>query len=546
MKAAHATPNKRLFPILAVFALALVAFFSLTLATSAQSVPSKSQSNDKPVSKGPLATATPALDSKGKPLTDPNGGPTPTAVGTICVLFDTGFESGTLHPYDSVVATCVPGNCGWFVTALSPYTGQYSAFAPEGNNISDQLLVRDHGIGVYYQGEFAFWHSYDFENGGGTYYDGGVLEGSTNGGATWFDLGPNITYNGYNGTISSCCSNPLAGHLAWVGSSGGYINSRVNITPFAGQVLSIRFRLVTDSSIAGNGWHIDQIYYVTFCGNSTYTPVPSNTPTSTNTPTWTNTATPANTPTWTNTPTNTPTGQPTNTPIATATSVACSIEFADVPYGSTYYPFVHCLACRGIISGYQCGSPAEPCNGNNDPYFRPGGPVTRGQLAKIVSQSAGFTDPPSGQTFEDVPPASSIYTYVERLASRSVMGGYPCGGPNEPCGPNNLPYFRPAGGATRGQLTKIVSNAAGFTGNPPSTYTFTDVPVGSTFHIYVESLLANRPGVIGGYQCGGPAEPCDSESRPYFRPTNGLTRGQTSKINSNTFFPNCESRSAAK
>jgi hypothetical protein len=138
-------------------------------------------------------------------------------------------------------------------------------------------------------------------------------------------------------------------------------------------------------------------------------------------------------------------------------------------------------------------------------------------------------------------PGSTFYEYVESLSSRGVMAGYPCGQINsEPCvEPENRPYFRPDTNATRGQLTKIVSNAAGFSDPAPTTYTFTDVPVGSTFHIYVERLLANRPGVMEGYPCGGPGEPCDSEGRPYFRPNNPLTRGQASKIVANTFFPGC-------
>jgi hypothetical protein len=64
-----------------------------------------------------------------------------------------------------------------------------------------------------------------------------------------------------------------------------------------------------------------------------------------------------------------------------------------------------------------------------------------------------------GQTFEDVPPGSVFYTYTERLASRGVMQGYPCGGTGEPCvPPDNRSYFRPFNNATRGQTAKIVAN----------------------------------------------------------------------------------------
>ncbi|HEY0071628.1 MAG TPA: S-layer homology domain-containing protein, partial [Chloroflexia bacterium] len=51
--------------------------------------------------------------------------------------------------------------------------------------------------------------------------------------------------------------------------------------------------------------------------------------------------------------------------------------------------------------------------------------------------------------------------------------------------------------------------------------------------------LATR-GIISGYACGGPGEPCDAQQRPYFRPNSNVTRGQTSKIVASTFFPGCE------
>jgi hypothetical protein len=204
----------------------------------------------------------------------------------------------------------------------------------------------------------------------------------------------------------------------------------------------------------------------------------------------------------------------------------CPLQFTDVPVGSTFYPYIHCLACRGIINGYPDGS------------FKPNNNVTRGQLSKIVANSAGFTDPQTVQLFEDVPLGSTFQTYIGRLATRGYINGYPCGNP-EPCvPPGNLPYFRPNANATRGQISKIVSNAAGFS-DPPAGQTFEDVAPGSTFYDFIERLATR--GVMSGYPCGGALEPCvPPENRPYFRPNNNATRGQTSKIVGNTFFTDCE------
>ncbi len=258
----------------------------------------------------------------------------------------------------------------------------------------------------------------------------------------------------------------------------------------------------------------------------TNTPVPTNT--STATPTHTNTAIVA-----------TPTGTPTATATlpSTATATACTIQFSDVPFGNTFYPFIRCLACRGIINGYPCGGPGEPCNGNNDPYFRPGNNVTRGQFSKIAANSAGFNEPPGAQQYEDVAPGSTFFDFIWRLSDRGIINGYPCGGPGEPCGPNNLPYFRPNANVTRGQLSKIDANAAGYN-DTPGAQQYEDVPVGSTFYDFIWRL--SDRGIINGYPCGGPGEPCGPNNLPYFRPGANATRGQASKIVANTFFPSCQ------
>ncbi|MEO8286938.1 MAG: S-layer homology domain-containing protein [Chloroflexota bacterium] len=232
----------------------------------------------------------------------------------------------------------------------------------------------------------------------------------------------------------------------------------------------------------------------------------------------------------TSTPTLMPTATATTTATPTQSPTACAITFTDVPPASTFYPYISCLVCQGVISGYTSG-----CETGN-PCFKPGSSVTRGQIAKIVSNAAGFADPAGAQLFEDVLPGSPFYDYVNRLAMRGIMQGYPCGGAGEPCGNGSLPYFRPNTNATRGQIAKIVSNAAGIV-DPAGSQRFEDVAPGSPFYDYVNRLAVR--GIMQGYPCGGAGEPCGEGNRPYFRPNSNATRGQTTKIVSNTFFPGC-------
>ncbi|MDQ3703952.1 MAG: S-layer homology domain-containing protein [Chloroflexota bacterium] len=222
----------------------------------------------------------------------------------------------------------------------------------------------------------------------------------------------------------------------------------------------------------------------------------------------------------------TATAQATATAAATAPPSGCGIEFSDVPPGSTFHPFVRCLACRDILGGYPDGT------------FRPQNLITRGQIAKIVSNAAGYTDDVSGkQTYADVPSTQPFHVWIERLSMRGHMGGYACGGAGETCDGQSRPYFRPGNNATRGQLSKIVSNAAEIE-DTPTGQTFEDVPPSSPFYLHIERLTGR--GVMSGYPCGGAGESCGGGNRPYFRPGDNVTRGQASKIVANTFFPNCQ------
>ena len=138
-------------------------------------------------------------------------------------------------------------------------------------------------------------------------------------------------------------------------------------------------------------------------------------------------------------------------------------HFADVPVGSTFYDWVETASYYGIVQGYPCGGPGEPCNSQSQPYYRPNNDVTRAQLTKIIVLTAQLLDPtgwalvnPAVATFNDVPNGSTFYRYVETALAHGLIDGYLCGGPGEPC-PGR--YFHPNGNATRAQLAKMVYEA---------------------------------------------------------------------------------------
>jgi hypothetical protein len=230
----------------------------------------------------------------------------------------------------------------------------------------------------------------------------------------------------------------------------------------------------------------------------------------------------------------------TPTPTPVITPPACPATWADVPAGSVFAAPVTALACRGIVSGYACGGvnpltgQPEPCDGSTSPYFRPNNSVSRGQAAKIIALSAGLTGRTNRQTFADVPPTNAFFAPVEALVAAGLANGYRCGTSGEPCDDQNRPYYRPTTLITRGQLAKLIGGAAGYSTVPPGQL-FADVPPTNGFYGWVQQVGSR--GIISGYACGGPGEPCDSANRPYYRPATTASRGQTAKIDKGVFFP---------
>lgn len=106
-------------------------------------------------------------------------------------------------------------------------------------------------------------HRHDFEGDEFTLYDGGVIEVSTDGGATWQDA-EDFGQVPYTGVIPDF-GGPLGGRAAFGGRSPGYPASRMLTVNFgmslAGQTFQVRFRIGSDFALGAEGWFIDDIAF---------------------------------------------------------------------------------------------------------------------------------------------------------------------------------------------------------------------------------------------------------------------------------------------
>ena len=103
----------------------------------------------------------------------------------------------------------------------------------------------------------SFTHRFAFE---ATGWDGGVIELSKDGGATWVDIG----VGAYNGSTNAFTTAPIgASRPAFVNRMAGWPNfasvTRNLGTTYANQNVQIRFRVGADENTGAPGWQIDNI-----------------------------------------------------------------------------------------------------------------------------------------------------------------------------------------------------------------------------------------------------------------------------------------------
>jgi hypothetical protein len=249
--------------------------------------------------------------------------PTPTASPPACSIFEN-FDVVTppaLPPGWTAINVIDPDGIFWQTSnsgdptppAESPPN---AAWINDPDAISDKYLYSPPtSIEPLSSADLHFSNNYALQDG----FDGGVLEISVDAGPFQDILtaGGSFSRGGYNGTISSCCGNPLAGRQAWTGNSGGFIDTDVDLTGFGGHTIAFRWRMGSDSSASGQGWRIDTVQMIcerpTPTATATASATGSPTPTASPTPSEPST-TPSPTPSATFTPTSTPTTTPPPTP----------------------------------------------------------------------------------------------------------------------------------------------------------------------------------------------------------------------------------------
>jgi hypothetical protein len=213
-------------------------------------------------------------------------------LGTISIDLNTGVRRIAFQEnFDSVTAPILPA--GWTTSATGAQqnwttsinlfqTAPNSVFSPDPNQLGLNELVSPAIPITSANAEIEFRNWYELET---TFlrnrlYDGSVLEIKL-GASDWQDIeaaGGAFLAGGYDGTIDSCCQNPLAGRRGWSGRSGinqtpEFITSKAKLpASAAGQNVRFRWRVGTDIGTLRAGQFIDDVAvsdgYVCSCQSS--------------------------------------------------------------------------------------------------------------------------------------------------------------------------------------------------------------------------------------------------------------------------------------
>ena len=148
----------------------------------------------------------------------------------------------------------------WERGAWNARTGGYSLLGTDRSDESSSHSATMVNAVVVPAGAYLYFdQAFEFEADAHGYWDGGVIEYSTNG-TTWNDAGALIDRGQpYNNFMTVGSGNPLEGRPGFVGSSFGYTGTRLNLSSLSGQNVRFRWRIGTDKVAGSDGWSVDNV-----------------------------------------------------------------------------------------------------------------------------------------------------------------------------------------------------------------------------------------------------------------------------------------------
>jgi len=168
--------------------------------------------------------------------------------------------SGTVHQHgtdyvelhgDSSLAFRFTGSTQIGLVDTTAHSGRYFWWSNRGDD-SDMMLTRAFDLSDVSEATLEFWTWYDTEED----WDYAYVEISTDGGETWEVLT----------TPSGTGTNPNGNSFGWAytGRSGGgaaaeWIQERVDLSPYTGQEVVVRFEYITDDAVNRPGLVLDDI-----------------------------------------------------------------------------------------------------------------------------------------------------------------------------------------------------------------------------------------------------------------------------------------------
>jgi hypothetical protein len=156
------------------------------------------------------------------------------------------------------------GTAIWALTGVLPASGAFAYQGAPVTNSDMQLQTPAIAIpGGVLTGNalrsLSFSHAIDIEASLQTCFDYGVLEVSTDGGASYVQVTQGITGRRYTGT-NALSNMPYSGQPGWCGSNLPHALTAIDLAPYAGQSVRFRFRVIADSlSENPRGWNIDNL-----------------------------------------------------------------------------------------------------------------------------------------------------------------------------------------------------------------------------------------------------------------------------------------------